>query len=110
ERVGGVGLVLEADPAVVAAGAQVLGPAVDGQVDRAGLAAPGGVRDLHVRDAVAVRRERLVDVVAVDGQVVHVEQEAEVRLAVVGGDPVDDAHGGGGGPQPGGRRAAHGLD
>src|SRR5690606_8673660 len=72
------GLVLEPDPAVVATAGQVAEPAADRQLPGTGLVAAGGVGDLHVRNPVAVGGQGGVDVVAVDGQVVDVEEQTEV--------------------------------
>src|SRR5699024_2324681 len=75
---GAGGLVLQPEPAVVAAGEEVGGPAGDRRLAGAGLVPAGGVGDLHVRDTVGIGGARRVDVVAVGDQVVHVEEQADV--------------------------------
>ncbi len=64
--------VFEADPAVVSRGAEI--GELREQRKRAGarLVAPRRIGDLHVRDAVGVVGDDLVDVVAVDGEVVKI--------------------------------------
>src|SRR5690606_1115061 len=88
EGVGVGGLVLQADRAGVAAGAQVLDPAPDRQLTAAGGAPAGGVGDLDVGDAVAVGGHLGLDVGAVDGEVVDVEEQPEVGGAVLVAHPV----------------------
>src|SRR5690625_861585 len=90
EGVGVGGLVLQADRAGVAAGPQVLDPAPDRQLAAAGGAPAGGGGDLDVRDAVPVGGHLGVDIGPVDGEVVDVEEQPEVRRAVLVTHPVED--------------------
>src|SRR5690606_40335219 len=60
------------------------------QLAGTGLVAAGRVGDLHVRDTVAVVRDGGLDVVAVDGEVVDVEQQPDVGGTVLARDPVED--------------------
>src|SRR5690625_3872142 len=99
ERVGVGGLVLQTDRAGVAGAAQVLDPPLDRELAAAGGAAAGGVGDLHVGDPLGIGGEVGVDVGAVDRQVVDVEEEAEVRSAVLVTDAVEDGDDVGGGAQ-----------
>src|SRR6185436_15678539 len=92
----GGGLVLEADPPGIPGPGEVTEVALEVEGPGAGLAATGGVGDLHVRGAIDVCRDRGIEVVAVGGEVVEVEEEADVRLPR-GTDVVDDGHGVGGG-------------
>ncbi len=82
--------------------------ALEVEVAGAGLAAAGGVGDLHVRRAVGELRDRGVEVVAVGGEVVEVEQEADIGGAGRA-DVVDDRDGVGGGAQRVRLGAAHRL-
>src|SRR4051794_18857739 len=109
---GAAGLVLQTDPAVVARGRDAAQVAVDVEAAGAGLVAAGVVGDLDVPDPARRGRDRLLDVVAVDGQVVDVEQQRDVlRCAgILRGDPVDRVEGVGGGGQGVARGAADRLD
>ena len=102
-------LVLQADPAAVAAAGQGGQVAVEVELAAARLAPAGRVGDLHVRDEVGVRGDRRVDVVAVAGQVVQVAEEADVGGAR-GPGPADHGHRVGGGAQRVRLRAADRLD
>src|SRR5699024_12538457 len=75
------GLVLQPEPAVVAPGEQVLGPPCNRRIARTRLVPAGGIRDLHVADAVGVPLAGRIHVLAVGGRVVAVEEQAVVALA-----------------------------
>src|SRR5215212_6482011 len=107
---GAARLVLQPDPAAVAGGGELTEMAVEVEGARAGLVAPGGVGDLDVGDLIAVGGGHLIEVVAVDGQVVEVAEEAEVPHAGFALDPVEHGDNIGGGQQRVAGRAADRLD
>ena len=78
---GGGGLVLEADPAAVAGRLEIGELPQQRQRPGAGLVAARGVGDLHMADPVGVVGDDLVDVVAVDREVVEVGEQSDVGLA-----------------------------
>src|SRR4249919_9408 len=80
ERVGALptGLVLQAYPAVVASSREPAEVVVDVEGSGARLIAARSVCDLHVADPASARIDSGIHVVAVDSQVVDVEQQPHI--------------------------------
>src|SRR3954453_20915634 len=102
--------VLQADVARVPDAGELVEVTGDVEDAAAGLVPTGGIGDLHVADAVGVRGQRGVDVVAVRRQVIDVEQQPQIVRSGLALHTVDHGDRIGGGAQriPGG--AADRLD